>query len=384
MSIPEEYAGRIEYLEIPDPTDRRVLRYRDITLTEGSPHVVKGIMHAGEVIAIVGAAKSGKSFYCFHLGADVSNGRPHRGRRTRRGLVVHVALESVGAITQRAVAYAQATGETDIPYVLLDWRLDLFDVTSRDALREQLKELEAEYDLPLVMAIFDTLARAMPGRDENSKELGDAIAYAHDLVRHHFEHAVAVVVHHAGKDADRGPRGHSSLSGNADGILKVENRDGQRVVAVDVHRNATEGEVIAAFELEPVTIGTDSDGDPITSCTLFWTDTPADRPAKGLTPTERQGLETLREAIKAHGEYPPTEILNRNRMGGGIRVVKEQFWRDIFYRRRTSPDDTPEARKKAFQRARDKLQLSRLMQADEGHYWLIDPPGQAGHAGTPQ
>ncbi len=370
-------------IELPEDEDARVIRFRELTVTECSPYILKNVIHAGEIVVIYGAAKSGKTFYAFHLAADIANGREHRGRRTRRGLVVHVALESVGAIKQRIIAYKQATGETDLPYVVLDWRLDLFDVNSRDALREKIRELESEYRLPLALLIIDTLARAMPGTDENSRELGDAVAHAHDLVRHHFPEAAVAAVHHAGKDSTKGARGHSSLYGNADGILLVENRDGQRVVSVDVHRNATEGEVIAAFELETVKIGADADGDPITSCVLYWIDTPADRPAKRLTPTERQGIETLREAINAHGIYPPTEILNRNKMGG-VRVVEEQFWRDIFYRRRTSADDTQEAKKKAFQRVRDKLQLSRLMQADAGHYWLLDVPGQPGHNGTTQ
>lgn len=383
MTTPREFvAGEAEEVFEPE-TDTRAMRFRDITLDTTAKPVIKGIAHAGEVVVIYGAAKSGKTFYVFHLGLDVANGRPHRGRRTRRGLVVHVALESVSAIRARAVAYRQATGETDVPYVLLDWRLDLFDSESRRELQDTLHQLEAEHELPLVLLIVDTLARAIPGRDENSKELGDAIAYAQELVRHEFPEAAAVVVHHAGKDAGRGTRGHSSVVGNADGILLVENREGLRTVAVDVHRNATQGDTVAAFELQPVTIGTDDDGDAITSCTLLWIDAPAERPGKTLTPTERMALDTLREAIKTHGEYPPPEVLNRNKLTGGERVVECEHWRDIYYRRRTSPDDTPEAKKKAFQRARDRLQMSRLIQCDAGYYWPLKASGQTGQGGTP-
>ena len=112
-------------------------------------------------------------------------------------------------------------------------------------------------------------------------------------------------------------------------------------------------------------------------------DVPSDRRDR-LTDTERKGLDTLCEAIKAHGEYPPTEVSRRNKLSGGQRVVHEDFWRDIYYRRRTSPADSPEARKKAFQRVRDKLQMSRRIQADAGYYWLLQAPGQAGQNGTPQ
>lgn len=369
------------YVDVPAPRGR-VLRFRDMTLEAGAKYVVKDFINAGEAAALYAVPKAAKTLYAMHLGLDVANGRPHGGRRTRSGLVVHVALESVGAIMGRAVAYRQASGETDAPYVVLDWSLDLFDAVSREHLAAKIRELEAEYQLPLVLMIVDTLARAMPGRDENSKDLGDAIAYAHDLVRDNFAEAAALVVHHAGKDASRGARGHSSLYGNVDGIFRIENSDGRRVVSIDVHRNAPQGEVIAAFEVEGVTIGEDADGDPITSCVLRWTDTPAERPKGGLTPTERMGLDTLREAIRLHGEYPPSEVFQRNRLSGGERVVQEEFWRDIYYRRRTSADDTPEARKKGFQRARDKLQMSRLMQADAGFYWLSGPSGQPGHNGT--
>ena len=64
----------------------------------------------------------------------------------------------------------------------------------------------------VAMVIIDTLARAMPGADENSaQEVGLVIAGC-DLVRDALECTV-VPIHHSGKDVARGARGTPKLCG---------------------------------------------------------------------------------------------------------------------------------------------------------------------------
>lgn len=224
------------------------------------------------------------------------------------------------------------------------------------------------------MLVIDTLSRATPGCDENSRDLGDAIGYAHDIVRHHFPEAGALVVHHAGKDANRGARGHSSIYGNADGVLTVENMEGRRLVSVDVHRNATEGEIIAAFELEPVTIGTDSDGDPITSCTLFWTDTPAERPAlqDRITPKQKLLLDALHRMVNKSGLYPPTELsraLDARDMPTGRSVIREDDLITEAIATGISTGKNAENQRRSVKSIIDKLQARRKINRREGFIW---------------
>ena len=72
----------------------------------------------------------------------------------------------------------------------------------------------------LGLIVIDTLARAAPGIDENTADLGQiaakcgAIALAHDI---HI-----MLIHHTGKDASRGARGHSSLKAAVDSEIEIQ------------------------------------------------------------------------------------------------------------------------------------------------------------------
>jgi len=66
-----------------------------------------------------------------------------------------------------------------------------------------------------VLVVIDTLSRCSGGADENSNtEMARVIAAA-DQVQQRF-HCTVLIVHHAGKDRERGPRGASSLIGNTE------------------------------------------------------------------------------------------------------------------------------------------------------------------------
>jgi hypothetical protein len=92
------------------------------------------------------------------------------------------------------------------------------------------------------------------------------------------------VVHHTGKDATRGGRGHSSLFGAVDVELTVapEMRDdpddeGKRYPRqIETGRRYIEGTKMrdgikmdrCYFELHQITLPADEDGDPVTSCVV--------------------------------------------------------------------------------------------------------------------
>ncbi|WP_213269134.1 hypothetical protein [Hyphomonas sp.] len=78
---------------------------------------------------------------------------------------------------------------------------------------------------------------------------------------------MVLIVHHAGKDASRGERGHSSLRAALDVSLEVA-RNGQqssRELKLSKSKNSTDG-ATWPFELQTIILGTDEDGDEITSC----------------------------------------------------------------------------------------------------------------------
>ena len=356
----------------------------DVQAATGADYLIKGILGRNTLAVIFGQSNSGKTFFALDLALHVARGESWRGLRVNRGLVLYVAGEGSHSVLNRLTAFRQhvAPEAGGAPFAVLPAAVNLLSRADLADLVDVLRAAEAEAGETVALIIVDTLARAMAGGSENDSEDMGNLVRAADLLRETFG-ATVLFVHHSGKDESKGARGHSSLRAAVDTEIEVSGLQGVRTAKVTKQRDFGTGDSYA-FDLEAVTLGQDQDGDPITSCIVRHRDDVAGEKPDRITPAVRMALDTLREAIKAHGEYPPKEVIHRNKFPGGQKVVQEEFWRDIFYRRRTSPTDSQEAKKKAFQRVRDKLQMSRLMEADAGYYWLLDLPGQPGHIGTPQ
>ena len=146
--------------------------------------------------------------------------------------------------------------------VILTRGANLLSLVDLEALLAELREIIAQAGMPLVLVVFDTLSRSMPGGDENKSEDMTTVIGAADAIRDEFG-ATCAVVHHSGKDSDLGARGHSSLFGAADTVINVA----KRTATIVKTRDGVAGENFP-FELEVVQLGKDSDGDPVTTCVV--------------------------------------------------------------------------------------------------------------------
>ena len=116
------------------------------------------------------------------------------------------------------------------------------------------------------VVIVDTLNRAAPTSDENSsKEMGEILESCKRLQA--LIGGLVVLIHHTGKDTSRGARGHSSFFAALDGAIEVERTATQRSWSVAKAKDGQDGKNLP-FELKVHTLGTDLDGDDITSCTI--------------------------------------------------------------------------------------------------------------------
>jgi hypothetical protein len=78
---------------------------------------------------------------------------------------------------------------------------------------------------------------------------------------------LVVLIHHTGKDATKGLRGHSSLFAALDAAIEVSRDGDRREWKVAKSKDGADGDA-HPFKLEIETLGTDAYGDPITSCTV--------------------------------------------------------------------------------------------------------------------
>ena len=121
-----------------------------------------------------------------------------------------------------------------------------------------------------------------------------------------------LLVHHTGKDAARGLRGHSSLIGALDASIEVSGGlDGipRQWEARKVKDDST-GEP-HPFELRRVVLGTDADGDEITSCIVEPAEAAADAVRRVKLPhggNQRLVWDALGDMFKAAGCFGKKDV----------------------------------------------------------------------------
>lgn len=247
--------------ESPEP------RFRVLTADElaALPPVrwrVRGVLPNEGIAAIYGPAGSGKTFLTLDLLGAVADGREWFGLRVEPCSVTYVALEGEAGIAQRVQAYRTRYGQAPAGMRFVTQPLALLEPADVAELAEAI--LEAGGDGGIVA--IDTLNRAAPGADENdSRDMGRIIEGAKLLQA--ALGGLVLLVHHTGKDAARGLRGHSSLLAALDAVIEVS-RDGERREwRIAKSKDAADDEA-HPFRLEVVELGTDADGEPITSCVI--------------------------------------------------------------------------------------------------------------------
>ena len=281
----------------------RLLTPEELSATPVAPYRVKDVLPARGVVAIYGAPKSGKTFVTLDLIGAITEGREWFGRRTRPCPAIYCGLEGQGGLAQRWQAYARIKGQTR--------QAELRFVTAPLSLLEsgdlgQLAGAVKAAGCTEGVVVIDTLNAASVGADENSSaDMGKIISGAKHLQAE--VGGLVVLVHHAGKDATKGLRGHSSLLGAVDAVIEVKRDESGngREWRVERSKDVPESDPIP-FALSVVELGEDEDGDPITSCVVEPRERTEDQVRRSRPPTGnnmRVALDAVGVALKASTDY---------------------------------------------------------------------------------
>jgi hypothetical protein len=174
-----------------------------------------------------------------------------------------------------------------------------------------------------------------------------------------------VIVHHCGIDASR-PRGHTSLSGAVESQLKVERGNSDEViVTVELAKDFAEGTEIAS-RLERVELGTDADGDPITSLVVLPVEGPIQRRSitRKLSPRQKLALAALDECAVNGGTPAPANL----ELPARIVVVQLNAWREGLYRKGVLDREAKNPREE-FKRVRNSLHARSLIGVNGELVW---------------
>lgn len=255
--------------------------------------MVQGVLPASGFAAVYGPSGSGKSFLVLDLCAAVADGLEWFGRRVSAAPVTYVCLEGESGLGKRARAWTQHH-DRDLPAQL---RFVTQAVDLRSA--EDIEDLSAAVINAAGrggLLVIDTLNRASPGADENSSaDMGEIIEACKRLQQR--IDGMVLLVHHSGKQAASGLRGHSSLHAALDAAIEVSRTEGQREWAVIKSKDDADG-ARTSFTLKVVDLGIADDGEPVTSCVVDPADAVAHRaPKQPAGATQQLVFEALKNQL---------------------------------------------------------------------------------------
>lgn len=184
------------------------------------PHGILGdILYENSIVILYGPSGRWKSFIALAMACAIASGEKWLGRPVEQGDVFYVAAEGAQGIGKRFHAWKKHYQKDSVPDIAFTRRavnlLDPGDV------QRFIRTVQARRRCPKLIVI-DTLARSMPGADENGGKDGSAAYDAVDRIRLAFPGCCVLVVAHPGKDEGRGIRGWSGFFNNADEVIKVD------------------------------------------------------------------------------------------------------------------------------------------------------------------
>jgi hypothetical protein len=273
----------MSYQERADREAARILRARDqiacTWLCDCEIHaelvyLVPDIIPQGGLVVLYGPPNAGKSTMALDIAFAVAHGALWRNRQAHQGLVVYSGGEGRIGVERRLCALRKQYPNLRGGSLCCDWNVTNF--RDRDAVQtfvSAIRSAESVSGEKCVLVVIDTLSRHIYGSDNDPEHMASFIAGC-DLVRREIGCA-QLVVHHSGKDAGRGARGHSSLLCACDTEIEVtdekphwmritKQRDGARLPAL-------------AFDLSIVSLGHDVSGREITAATIDHLDLPPPR-----------------------------------------------------------------------------------------------------------
>ncbi len=326
----------------------RLTSFEDLNVSAAPAYLVKGLIPRVGLTVVWGPPKCGKTFWAFDLFMHVALGWAYRGHRVIQGTVVYCALEGVTGLAARKEAFRLSflgKHQGPVPFHVMSTPLSLA-ADQRAFVADIARQIP---NTPPAVIVIDTLNRSIAGSESDDRDMSAYIRAADDL-KNAFGCSV-VVIHHSGLDASR-PRGHTSLPGAVDAQISVKRDAANQIIAtVGLFKDGPEGEVITS-SLRVVEVGTDAEGETITSCIIEQVDGPG-QPAKASSPMPKGAkiaLNALHEAINDVGKPSASDHIP-----AAAKVVTLEQWRSYAYRMGVTDSNEADARRKAFARAHETL-----------------------------
>ncbi len=350
-------------IETPQPSPPSIMFAGDAAARPLVPWLIDDMLPLVGVGLLAGQSRVGKTFVALNLARAIASGGAFFSRPVRRpgGVLIAAAEapETLGGRIRALCSHLHPEGAVD-PHSL---PIAIAAIHSKDQLLPAAKNaaaaIKARFGVPLRLVIVDTVMAAYQlDKEDDAGQVTKAMAHLGGVGR--AVGALALGVHHYGKNSERGARGSSAWIASSDTILAATGATDEETGVVKDRRlalvKARDGETgdLAFFDIVGVEIGVDDDGR-----------------------TRRAGLMQLLGRTKPASARPPTHLAalmdafehaaagDHGIERDGKRFAPEVYARELFDDRVKARFKTPGSSRKAWSDAfRFALDTGRLTKAD--------------------
>ena len=227
-------------------------------------YVVKGLLDLDAVNLLYAATNVGKTFAAVHISGCVASGKKCFNRRVKQGPVVYLAAEGLAGIKRRFAAMAGGLDlPADAPITIVPQAVNLLSKEGGEAFAKVCVEKHP------VLIVVDTVHVATGGLEETNETFGKLVVYCKALIE--ATGAAVLLVHHEGKNSAAGSRGGSALTADVDNAFRLARDEAQpgrlHLSGAKLKEESKDGFGIG-LSLRRVVLGTDEDGDEVTTCVV--------------------------------------------------------------------------------------------------------------------
>jgi hypothetical protein len=340
----------------------------DIVVGDDPTELIPDILPMGPALGVVyGPPKSLKSFFATHAGLHIAGNLLYCGREVQSGAVAYVTSEGTRGARRRLVAARRTLGleGKGVPFFFVPAMPNLgAGAADREELQRKIWA-RIKDGVPLRMLVIDTMRRAMPGKSENKQEDISIIVENCEALAREFNCLVVLVHHSPRSDDDRGS-GSNATDGAADVMIGCKRDEVTKIATVAVHR-LKDGEEGATwqFELRPIEVGIDRDGNPIRSCYVEITQEPERQVAAKaghVSPLGMKFLNALHNALAGDDTV----------MHLGRRAVTLELWKaECFAIGILDRDKLPKQVSALWSKYRLELIAANRIACDDKLAWLV-------------
>lgn len=330
--------------------------------THGNEPLVDGLLDQGAMSVIYGESNSGKSFAKMDMDYHISMGLPWQGMETTRSLTLWLAAEGGNGIYKRFQGLMQHYKPKEEPWFdTLQRPLDLLDPDGDlNGVLDLIKRTEDRTGRAVGNITIDTLSRVLAGGNENGPEDMGQLVRHFDMIRHYSEHAHLCIIHHSGKMAAAGARGHSLLRAATDTEIEVTK---EGLFSVKKQRDL-DSEWEFKFELRQLQLGKDRRGKEITSAVVI-----ARVRSSGevvMEPAEREVYDAIIAKLAKDKLPPGTPFDGSFIYDAAIEAGLKRGFKGQIARQRANP-----SWQRSVGRSRAKLEISGQISSGENDRYII-------------